>query len=89
MARILIAGRKPAQDAVPGGFVLSAGICYPTTSDMPSDAQPPLAPPVRSEDGVDLTLIRWFLSLTPAERLESLENFVNGVLMIRGENAGH
>jgi len=56
---------------------------------MPSDAQPPLAPPVRSEDGVDLTLIRWFLSLTPAERLESLENFVNGVLMIRGENAGH
>ncbi|HEX5431761.1 MAG TPA: hypothetical protein VFW83_07335 [Bryobacteraceae bacterium] len=26
-----------------------------------------------SEDGVDLTLIRWFLSLTPAERLAFVE----------------
>jgi hypothetical protein len=25
-----------------------------------------------SEDGVDLTLIRWMLSLTPAERLETV-----------------
>jgi hypothetical protein len=29
-----------------------------------------------SEDGVDLTLIRWMLSLTPAERLECLQNHV-------------
>lgn len=28
--------------------------------------------PSYSEDGVDLTLIRWMLSLTPAERLEVL-----------------
>lgn len=27
-----------------------------------------------SPDGVDLTLIRWMLSLTPAERLEVLES---------------
>ena len=27
-----------------------------------------------SDDGVDLTLIRWMLSLTPAERLEFLED---------------
>jgi hypothetical protein len=39
-----------------------------------------------SEDGVDLTLIRWMLSLTPAERLQVLQNFVNAVLRIRARN---
>ena len=39
-----------------------------------------------SEDGVDLTLIRWFLSLTPAERLEYLERHANGVLAVRRLN---
>ena len=29
-----------------------------------------------SEDGVDLTLIRWMLSLTPEERLITLQNNV-------------
>lgn len=28
--------------------------------------------PLYNEDGVDLTVIRWFLSLTPLERLQSL-----------------
>lgn len=28
-----------------------------------------------SEDGVDLTLIRWMLSLTPTERLAVLQSF--------------
>ena len=41
-----------------------------------------------SEDGVDLTLIRWFLSLAPAERLQYLERHVNGVLAIRRLNGG-
>jgi hypothetical protein len=41
-----------------------------------------------SEDGVDLTLIRWFLSLTPAERLDFLQRQVNAVLNIRSLNAG-
>jgi hypothetical protein len=27
-----------------------------------------------SDDGVDLTLIRWMLSLTPAERLQVLQS---------------
>jgi len=39
-----------------------------------------------SEDGVDLTLIRWFLSLTPAERLEFLQRQVNAILEIRELN---
>ena len=40
-----------------------------------------------SEDGVDLTLIRWMLSLTPRERLNFAERFVNRVLSIREFNA--
>jgi len=40
-----------------------------------------------SEDGVDLSLIRWMLSLTPAERLDVLEDHVNAILAIRELNA--
>lgn len=40
----------------------------------------------RDENGVDLTLIRWMLSLTPAERLDVLQDFVNDVLEIRELN---
>jgi hypothetical protein len=36
-----------------------------------------------SEDGVDLTLIHWMLSLTPAERLDLLEDHVNDVIELR------
>jgi hypothetical protein len=46
--------------------------------------QPPL--PEYSEDGIDLTLIRWMLSLTPAERLEFLEQQINCILEIRELN---
>jgi hypothetical protein len=42
-----------------------------------------------SADGVDLTLIRWMLSLTPAERLQVLQRFINSVEEIRAQNAGH
>ena len=41
-----------------------------------------------SEDGVDLTLIRWMLSLTPAERLQFLQRPVNAILAIQRLNAG-
>lgn len=41
-----------------------------------------------SDDGVDLTLIRWMLSLTPAERLEFLQRQVNAIVAIRKLNAG-
>jgi hypothetical protein len=40
-----------------------------------------------SEDGVDLTLIRWMLSLTPAERLAFLEERIDDILAIRELNA--
>jgi hypothetical protein len=47
----------------------------------------PAPAPEYSEDGVDLTLIRWMLSLTPAERLEFLEERVDEILTIRELNA--
>jgi hypothetical protein len=42
-----------------------------------------------SEDGVDLTLIRWTLSLTPIQRLEFLEERINEIAAIRQLNAGN
>jgi len=39
-----------------------------------------------SEDGVDLTLIRWMLSLTPTERLKVLQQNVRSILRLRGEH---
>ena len=47
-------------------------------------ANPSQSPTVDySEDGVDLTLIRWMLSLTVAERLQFLQKQVNAILAIR------
>lgn len=36
-----------------------------------------------SKDGVDLTLIRWMLSLTPAQRLDVLQQHARAILEIR------
>jgi len=38
-----------------------------------------------SEDGVDLTLIRWMLSLTPTERLQVLEQNIRSIMRLKGE----
>ena len=52
-------------------------------NDMgPAEAWPAGAPEY-SEDGVDLTLIRWMLSLTPAERLQTLQDTVNSIMRLR------
>jgi hypothetical protein len=59
--------------------------CY-AVAVMDSNADPaPL--PDYSEDGVDLSLIRWTLSLTPLERLQFLEDRINGIMAIRELNA--
>ena len=39
--------------------------------------------PEHSNDGVDLTLIRWMLSLTPRERLAVLQDQVDSLLVLR------
>jgi len=43
-------------------------------------------PATYSEDGVDLTLIRWMLSLTPAERLQVLQRHIQSVEEVRARN---
>jgi len=53
---------------------------------MNPDEEPAPAPEY-DENGVDVSLIRWMLSLTPAERLEFLEDHVNEFLRIRELNA--
>lgn len=42
--------------------------------------------PTHSREGVDLTLIRWFLTLTPMERLRALENQMKAIQAIRDAN---
>lgn len=52
----------------------------------PSDASEPAPDPSLAEessDGVDLTLIQWTLSLTPLERLELLQDWVDGLTELR------
>ena len=36
-----------------------------------------------ADDGTDLSLIRWMLSLSPTERLITLQNNVNAILKLR------
>ncbi len=37
------------------------------------------------DNGVDLTLVRWMLSMTPAERLETLQHNIWSILRLRGD----
>lgn len=48
-----------------------------------SEPEPRAGLPDRSADGVDLTLIRWMLSLTPAERLRAGQEFANSITRLR------
>jgi hypothetical protein len=50
---------------------------------MASRPEPPAPPPEISEDGVDLTLIRAFLDLSPAERLAVVEDRQDDLERIR------
>lgn len=55
--------------------------------DLNTEPVEPAPDPEYSEDGVDLSLIRWTLSLTPAERLEFLDQRIRDILTIRALNA--
>jgi len=57
----------------------------PNPDSSVSDAAPAVD---YSPDGVDLTLIRWMLSLTPLERLQFHQARINDILAIRELNAG-
>jgi len=49
------------------------------------EMQPEPVQPEFDENGVDLTLIRWMMDMTPAERLATLQSFANAVLKARGQ----
>lgn len=51
----------------------------------PEAVPPSKIRPTHSEDGVDLTVIRWMLSLTPAERLDVLQQTIDSIMKMRGE----
>jgi len=53
----------------------------PSSDDI--EPSPDHVPLEESPDGVDLTLIRWTLSLTPLERLELLQDWVDGLAELR------
>lgn len=47
---------------------------------------PPGCEPEYDENGVDLTLLRWFKSLTPEQRLRYAQAQANRILEIRRQN---
>jgi len=51
----------------------------------PETKHPLATEQTHSEDGVDLTLIRWMLSLTPAERLQVLQQAVRSLQRLRND----
>ena len=40
---------------------------------------------IYSEDGVDLSLIRWMLSMTPTQRLQTLQQHIRAIMRLRGD----
>lgn len=58
---------------------------HPLSSDMPQPEEDRDRPRY-SEDGVDLTLIRWMLSLTPVERLKVLQRHNLAIARLRDAN---
>jgi hypothetical protein len=53
---------------------------HPSSEILPAGNEP-----LYSESGVDLTLIRWMLSLTPAERLQVLQQTIHSILRLKGD----
>jgi len=51
-------------------------------------SRPDGAEPLTDEAGVDLTLVREYLALTPIERLRSLQNAVRALQCFRPRRAG-
>jgi hypothetical protein len=50
----------------------------------PTDEPPEAAESPYDSSGVDVTLIRWMLDMTPAERLQVLQSFVDATWKARG-----
>ncbi len=58
----------------------------PHSTSLPVAAAPDAADesgPEYDENGVELSLIRYSLALTPTERLKAVENFMNAMASVR------
>ena len=55
----------------------------PVSTSLPVPAATDAAKPDYDENGVDLSLVRYSLSLTPTQRLKAVENFMNALASVR------
>jgi hypothetical protein len=76
-----MAGGKSQNESDRAGFMRLNMIKPLNSLKRPSLGKEPLY----SESGVDLTLIRWMLSLTPAERLQVLQQTIRSILRLKGD----
>lgn len=60
----------------------------PLPADDDAEASAGHPEPAESDDGVDLTLIRWMLSLTPTERLAAAQAMADAVEALRKPGSG-
>lgn len=64
--------------------MLSSGtMAVPLSTSLPVLATTDAANPDYDENGVDLSLVRYSLSLTPTQRLKAVENFMNAMASVR------
>ena len=61
--------------------------CHHSDLKEQSPSDFPAPSPDYSEDGIDLSLVRWMLSLTPAARLRFLDEHIHAIEAIRQLNA--
>lgn len=78
----LSSGKSNCEDMYRRHRWLRYSVAMAQSSRQPDIHEPPLLSE-ESPDGVDLTLIRWTLSLTPLERLELLQDWVDGLTELR------
>jgi hypothetical protein len=70
--------------------IVAALMELPTVTQEPADAERADGSGDRDEDlddGVDVTLIRWMLSLSPEQRLDVLQPFLDSIAELTGEQA--
>jgi hypothetical protein len=64
-------------------MLCSAPMTAPPSTSPQAIAATEVAMPDYDENGVDLTLVRYSLSLTPTQRLKAVENFMNAMASVR------
>jgi hypothetical protein len=69
----------------PDGFHASTGAVSAPESSNAAEPEPDLEGAF-SDDGVDLTLIRWMLRRTPTERLQAAQDLIDATWALRADS---